>query len=53
MNPLGLGHFMSDRAALDRYKARLSHYIGDVHGPNSSDPTSSASTRSTSKGTQG
>ena len=49
MNPPGLGQFMSDRAALDRYKARLSLYIGDVHGANSSDPTSSASTRSTSR----
>jgi hypothetical protein len=49
MNPLGLGQFMSDRAALDRYKARLSLYIGDVHGANSFDPTSSASTRSTSR----
>lgn len=49
MNPLGLGQFMSDRAALDRYEARLSLYIGDVHGANSSDPTSSASTRSASR----
>ncbi|MEU2776705.1 hypothetical protein ABZ646_28265 [Streptomyces sp. NPDC007162] len=46
-NPLGLGQFMSDRAALDPHKARLSPCIGDVHGANSSDPTSSASTRST------
>ncbi|MEU9398037.1 hypothetical protein AB0D86_49745 [Streptomyces sp. NPDC048324] len=45
--PLGLGQFMSDRAAPDRYNARLSLHIGDVHGADSSDPTSSASTRST------
>ncbi|MFJ9909875.1 hypothetical protein ACIRVK_45095 [Streptomyces sp. NPDC101152] len=37
------------RAALDRYKARLGLYIGDVHGANSPDPTSSASTRSTGR----
>jgi len=49
MNPPGLGQFMSDGAALDRCKARLSLYIGDSHGANSSDPTSSASTRSTSR----
>ena len=49
MNPPGLGQFMSDGAALDRCKARLSLYIGDVHGAHSSDPTSSASTRSTSR----
>ncbi|MFH9551140.1 hypothetical protein [Streptomyces sp. NPDC017435] len=49
MNPLGLGQFMSDRGALDRYKARLSLYVGEVHGPNPADPTSSASTRSTSR----
>lgn len=49
MNPPGLGPFMSNGAALDRCKARLSLYIGDVHGANSSDPTSSASTRSTNR----
>ncbi|MEU0947878.1 hypothetical protein ABZ379_35020 [Streptomyces canus] len=49
MNPLGLGQFMSDRAALDRYEARLRLSTGDVHGANSSDPTSSAATRSTSR----
>ncbi|MEW2114430.1 hypothetical protein AB0945_04420 [Streptomyces sp. NPDC005474] len=51
VNPLGLGQFMSERAALDRYKARarLSLYNGDVHSPNPSDPTSSASTRSTNR----
>ncbi|MGC9537272.1 ABC transporter substrate-binding protein [Streptomyces sp. UG1] len=38
MNPLGLGEFMSDRAALDRYKARIGLYVGDVHGVNPSDP---------------
>ncbi|MEU0676959.1 extracellular solute-binding protein [Streptomyces sp. NPDC006172] len=38
MNPLGLGAFMSDRAALDRYKARISLYVGDVRGVNPSDP---------------
>ncbi|WOP38573.1 hypothetical protein RKE32_34735 [Streptomyces sp. Li-HN-5-13] len=49
MNPPGLGQFMSDGAALDHCKARLSLYIGDVHGADSPDPTSSASTRSTSR----
>ncbi|MFI7409636.1 hypothetical protein ACIBU0_13325 [Streptomyces sp. NPDC049627] len=48
MNPLGLGQFMSDRAALDRYEARLGLCIGHVHGANLSDPTSSDATRSTS-----
>jgi hypothetical protein len=38
MNPLGLGEFMSDRAALDRYKARINLYIGDVQGVNPADP---------------
>ncbi|MGK5547974.1 ABC transporter substrate-binding protein [Streptomyces sp. URMC 127] len=38
MNPLGLGRFMSDRAALDRYKARVSLYVGDVKGANPADP---------------
>ncbi|MET7736512.1 extracellular solute-binding protein [Streptomyces sp. NPDC005402] len=38
MNPLGLTKFMSDRAALDRYKARINLYIGDVQGVNPSDP---------------
>lgn len=38
MNPLGLGEFMSDRAALDRYKARINLYVGDVQGVNPSDP---------------
>ncbi|MGW1072077.1 ABC transporter substrate-binding protein [Streptomyces sp. NPDC002537] len=38
MNPLGLGAFMSDRAALDRYKARVSLYVGDVQGANPADP---------------
>lgn len=46
---LYLSRLLSDRAALDRYKARLSLYIGDVHGANSSDPMSSASTRSTGR----
>ncbi|MEU6379663.1 hypothetical protein [Streptomyces sp. NPDC046909] len=49
MNPSGVGRFMSDGAALDRGKARLSLYIGDSRGADSSDPTSSASTRSTSR----
>ncbi|MEU0029532.1 hypothetical protein [Streptomyces sp. NPDC006335] len=49
MNPLGRDQFMSDRAALDRYEARLSPYLGDAHGAHSSDPTSSASTRSTGR----
>ncbi|MCD9144987.1 ABC transporter substrate-binding protein [Streptomyces albireticuli] len=38
MNPLGLGRFMGDRAALDRYKARVSLYVGDVKGANPADP---------------
>ncbi|MEU9452398.1 extracellular solute-binding protein [Streptomyces sp. NPDC048277] len=38
MNPLGLGAFLSDRTALDRYKARISLYVGDVQGVNPSDP---------------
>lgn len=38
MNPLGLGEFMSDRAALDRYKSRINLYVGDVQGVNPSDP---------------
>ncbi|WP_338778589.1 extracellular solute-binding protein [Streptomyces sp. DG1A-41] len=38
MNPLGLGEFMSDRTALDRYKARINLYVGDVKGVNPSDP---------------
>ncbi|MFF4407433.1 ABC transporter substrate-binding protein [Streptomyces sp. NPDC001404] len=38
MNPLGLGKFMSDRAALDRYKARISLYVGDVKGTDPADP---------------
>ncbi|MFF0012777.1 hypothetical protein [Streptomyces sp. NPDC005374] len=49
MNPLRLGQFMSDRAGLDRYKARLSLCVDEVHGANPSDPTSSASTRPTSR----
>ncbi|MEU7501751.1 extracellular solute-binding protein [Streptomyces griseofuscus] len=39
MNPLGLGKFMNDRAALDRYKARINLYVGDVKGANPADPT--------------
>ncbi|KUM84847.1 MULTISPECIES: ABC transporter substrate-binding protein [Streptomyces] len=38
MNPLGLGEFMSDRTALDRYKALINLYVGDVQGVNPSDP---------------
>ena len=38
MNPLGLGTFMSDRTALDRYKARITLYIGDAQGTNPADP---------------
>ncbi|WP_308122024.1 extracellular solute-binding protein [Streptomyces sp. TRM70350] len=38
MNPLGLGEFMSNRTALDRYKARINLYVGDVKGVNPSDP---------------
>ncbi|MCZ0985382.1 ABC transporter substrate-binding protein [Streptomyces diastatochromogenes] len=38
MNPLGLGEFMSNRTALDRYKARINLYVGDVQGVNPSDP---------------
>ncbi|GAA0396208.1 ABC transporter substrate-binding protein [Streptomyces luteireticuli] len=38
MNPLGLGRFMGDRAALDRYKARVSLYVGDVKGADPADP---------------
>ncbi|MFI9387224.1 ABC transporter substrate-binding protein [Kutzneria sp. NPDC052558] len=40
MDPLALGTFMADRAALDRYKARLTQYVGDVQGVNPSDPQS-------------
>ncbi|MDT0449684.1 hypothetical protein [Streptomyces hesseae] len=29
---------MSDRAALDRFKARVSLYVGDVKGANPADP---------------
>ncbi|MEU6375420.1 ABC transporter substrate-binding protein [Streptomyces sp. NPDC046909] len=38
MNPLGLGKFMSDRTALDRYKAFINLYVGDVQGVDPSDP---------------
>ncbi|THV41471.1 ABC transporter substrate-binding protein [Glycomyces buryatensis] len=38
MDPLGLGEFMSDRTALERYKARIRLYVGDVQGVNPSDP---------------
>ncbi|KOG30086.1 ABC transporter substrate-binding protein [Streptomyces resistomycificus] len=38
MNPLGLGEFMNNRTALDRYKARVNLYVGDVKGVNPSDP---------------
>lgn len=38
MNPLGLGVFMHDRGAPDRYKARINLYVGDVKGVNPSDP---------------
>ncbi|MEU2159445.1 extracellular solute-binding protein [Streptomyces sp. NPDC019396] len=38
MNPLGLRDFMNDRTALDRYKARVALYVGDVKGPNPADP---------------
>ncbi|WP_431774077.1 ABC transporter substrate-binding protein [Streptomyces cucumeris] len=38
MNPLGLRDFMSDRTALDRYKARVGLYVGDVRGVNPADP---------------
>ncbi|MDX2682161.1 ABC transporter substrate-binding protein [Streptomyces soliscabiei] len=38
MNPLGLGEFMSDRTALDRYKAHINLYVGDVKGVNPADP---------------
>ncbi|MDN0199830.1 ABC transporter substrate-binding protein [Streptomyces sp. S.PNR 29] len=37
-NPLGLGTFMSNRAALDRYKALITLYVGDVKGVDPSDP---------------
>jgi len=32
MNPLGLSEFMSDRTALDRYKRRITLYVGEVQG---------------------
>ncbi|MEE4598346.1 extracellular solute-binding protein [Streptomyces sp. DSM 41524] len=38
MNPLGLRDFMSDRAALDRYKALITLYVGEVKGVKPSDP---------------
>lgn len=40
-------------SAPDRYKARLSLHLGDVHGADSPDPPSSAATRSAKHGTQG
>lgn len=38
MNPLGLGKFMNDRTALDRYKARITLYVGDVKGTDPANP---------------
>lgn len=38
MNPLGLGAFMNDRASLDRYKALINLYVGDVKGTDPADP---------------
>lgn len=38
MNPLGLGKFMNDRAALDRYKACVGLYVGDIKGVAPADP---------------
>jgi hypothetical protein len=38
MNPLGLGTFMSDRTALDRYKARITLYVGDGQRTNPAAP---------------
>ncbi|AXG78761.1 ABC transporter substrate-binding protein [Streptomyces paludis] len=38
MNPLGLTGFLSDRTALDRYKARINLYVGDPQGVNPADP---------------
>lgn len=34
MNPLGLPAFQKDRAAMDRYKALIALYVGDVKGAN-------------------
>ncbi|QNP74276.1 extracellular solute-binding protein [Streptomyces roseirectus] len=54
MNPLGLGEFMSDRTALDRYKARINLYVGDVQGVNPSDPENVLGLRPVNQnGTQG
>ncbi|MFF5499990.1 hypothetical protein [Streptomyces aquilus] len=36
MNPLGLGRFMSGRAAPDRDEARPSLRVCDVHAPDAS-----------------
>lgn len=38
MNPLGLSEFMSDRTALDRYKRRITLYVGEVQGVRPADP---------------
>ncbi|WP_416971020.1 ABC transporter substrate-binding protein [Streptomyces sp. 4F14] len=54
MNPLGLGEFLSDRTALDRYKSRIGLYVGDVQGVNPSDPKGVLGLRPVSQsGTQG
>ncbi|MEH0580574.1 MULTISPECIES: ABC transporter substrate-binding protein [Streptomyces] len=37
-NPLGLGTFMNNRTALDRYKARVTLYVGDVKGVDPANP---------------
>ncbi|MGQ4435955.1 MULTISPECIES: hypothetical protein [unclassified Streptomyces] len=39
-SPPGLGQLVTDRAALDRYEARLRLSTGDEHGAHSSGPTS-------------
>ncbi|EMF01510.1 ABC transporter substrate-binding protein [Streptomyces mobaraensis NBRC 13819 = DSM 40847] len=38
MNPLGLGEFMGDRTALDRFKAKINLFVGDVKGADPADP---------------
>jgi len=38
MDPLALRDFMSDRAELDRYKALITLYVGEVQGAKPSDP---------------
>ncbi|MBH1938132.1 hypothetical protein I5Q34_28375 [Streptomyces sp. AV19] len=38
MDAVAPGRFMGDRAALDRYKARVGLCVGDIKGANPADP---------------